>query len=45
MTFVVHPNTYNPNVGYMMLGDSVGVTATGCEVFTKTPRVLFDGAA
>ena len=27
MTFVVHPNTYNPNVGYMMLGDSVGVTA------------------
>jgi Xaa-Pro dipeptidase len=45
MTFVVHPNTYNPNVGYMMLGDSVTVTETGCEVFTTTPRVLFDGAA
>jgi Xaa-Pro dipeptidase len=44
MTFVVHPNTYNPNVGYMMLGDSVTVTATGCEVFTTTPRVLFDGS-
>jgi Xaa-Pro dipeptidase len=44
MTFVVHPNTYNPNVGYMMLGDSVCVTESGCEVFTKTPRVLFDGA-
>jgi Xaa-Pro dipeptidase len=45
MTFVVHPNTYNPNVGYMMLGDSVTVTETGCEVFTTTPRVLFDGAS
>jgi Xaa-Pro dipeptidase len=45
MTFVVHPNTYNPNVGYMMLGDSVAVTPTGCEVLTKTPRVLFDGVA
>jgi Xaa-Pro dipeptidase len=45
MTFVVHPNTYNPNVGYMMLGDSVAVTPAGCEVLTKTPRVLFDGAA
>jgi len=45
MTFVVHPNTYNPNVGYIMLGDSVAVTETGCEVFTTTPRVLFDGAA
>jgi Xaa-Pro aminopeptidase len=43
MTFVVHPNTYNPNVGYMMLGDSLCVTETGCEVFTTTPRVLFDG--
>jgi Xaa-Pro aminopeptidase len=45
MTFVVHPNTYNPNVGYMMLGDSLTVTDTGCEVFTTTPRVLFDGAS
>jgi Xaa-Pro dipeptidase len=45
MTFVVHPNTYNPDVGYMMLGDSVCVTETGCEIFTTTPRVLFDGAS
>jgi Xaa-Pro aminopeptidase len=43
MTFVVHPNTYNPNVGYLMLGDSLTVTETGCEVFTTTPRQLFDG--
>jgi len=28
-----------------MLGDSVTVTETGCEVFTTTPRVLFDGGA
>jgi len=45
MTFVVHPNTYHPDVGYIMLGDSVVVTPDGCEVFTSTPRVLFDGAA
>jgi len=44
MTFVVHPNTYNPDVGYMMLGDSVTVTETGVDVLTKTPRVLFSGA-
>jgi Xaa-Pro aminopeptidase len=41
MTFIVHPNTYNPNVGYMVLGDTVRATATGCEVFTRTPRELF----
>ncbi len=40
MTFVVHPNTYNPNVGYMMLGDSLTVTESGHEVFT-TPRRAF----
>lgn len=45
MTFVVHPNTYNPNVGYMMLGDSVTVTDRGCDVLTTTPRVLFETAA
>ena len=45
MTFVVHPNTYNPDVGYIMLGDSVCVTPSGVEVFTTTPRVLFDGAS
>jgi Xaa-Pro dipeptidase len=45
MTFVVHPNTYNPEVGYIMLGDSLAVTPTGAEIFTSTPRVLFDGAA
>jgi Xaa-Pro dipeptidase len=41
MTLVVHPNTYNPEVGYFVLGDSIIVTETGCEVLTKTPRQLF----
>jgi Xaa-Pro aminopeptidase len=41
MTLVVHPNTYHPNAGYIVLGDMVRVTATGCEVLTRTPRQLF----
>ena len=32
MTLIVHPNTYHPVVGYMVLGDSVVVTEDGCEV-------------
>jgi len=40
MTIIVHPNTYNPNVGYMVLGDVVAVTDTGHELFTRTPREL-----
>lgn len=40
MTLVVHPNTYHPQVGYMVLGDMVRVTDTGCEVLTRTPREL-----
>ena len=41
MTLIVHPNTYHPVVGYMVLGDSVVVTNEGCEVLTATPRELF----
>jgi Xaa-Pro dipeptidase len=41
MTLIVHPNTYHPVVGYMVLGDVVVATATGCEVLTATPRELF----
>jgi len=29
MTIVVHPNTYHPEVGYLVLGDAVIVTADG----------------
>jgi Xaa-Pro aminopeptidase len=41
MALIVHPNTYHPVVGYMVLGDSLAVTRDGCEVFTGTPRELF----
>jgi Xaa-Pro aminopeptidase len=41
MTLIVHPNTYHPVVGYMVLGDSLVVTKDGCEVVTATPRELF----
>jgi Xaa-Pro dipeptidase len=41
MTVIVHPNTYHPVVGYMVLGDVVVATESGCEVLTATPRELF----
>lgn len=44
MSIVVHPNTYHPDVGYIVLGDTVIVTQTGAEVVTQTPRVLFESA-
>jgi Xaa-Pro aminopeptidase len=45
MTLIVHPNTYHPVVGYLVLGDVVAVTRSGCEVFTGTARELFGVAA
>lgn len=45
MALVVHPNTYHPAVGYVVLGDSVIVTERGCEVLTRTARTLFETAA
>jgi Xaa-Pro dipeptidase len=41
MALIVHPNTYHPVVGYMVLGDSLIVTNDGCEVLTATARELF----
>jgi Xaa-Pro aminopeptidase len=41
MTLIVHPNTYHPDAGYIVLGDAVRVTQTGCDVLTRTPRELF----
>jgi Xaa-Pro aminopeptidase len=41
MVLIVHPNTYHPVVGYMVLGDAVAVTKDGCEVLTGTARELF----
>jgi Xaa-Pro aminopeptidase len=42
MALIVHPNTYHPEVGYLVLGDAVVVTEAGAEVLTKTPRELFE---
>jgi Xaa-Pro aminopeptidase len=42
MTLIVHPNTYHPVAGYIVLGDTVRVTADGCKVLTRTPRELFE---
>jgi Xaa-Pro dipeptidase len=45
MTLIVHPNTYHPEAGYMVLGDGIVVTERGAEVLCKTPRQLFEVAA
>jgi Xaa-Pro dipeptidase len=42
MALVVHPNTYHPEIGYMVLGDAVLVTETGAEILIRTPRELFE---
>lgn len=41
MTLIAHPNTYLPLSGYMVFGDSLWVTATGCERLNQTERKLF----
>jgi Xaa-Pro aminopeptidase len=45
MVLIVHPNTYHPEVGYMVLGDSLIVGRNGAEVLTRAPRTLFTGGA
>jgi Xaa-Pro aminopeptidase len=40
MIFVVHPNQYLPETGYLMCGESVRVTATGAETLSaKTAKL------
>ena len=41
MTLIVHPNTYHPAVGYLVLGDSLVVRDDGHELLCGTPRELF----
>ncbi len=41
MCFVVHPNQYIPETGYLMLGDTVWVEASGPRRLTQTPMKLF----
>jgi Xaa-Pro aminopeptidase len=45
MTLIVHPNTWHPEVGYFVHGDTVRVTAEGCEALTRTTRELFSVSA
>jgi Xaa-Pro dipeptidase len=45
MALIVHPNTYHPEVGYIVLGDSIIVGSRGAEVLTTTPRELFSAGA
>jgi Xaa-Pro dipeptidase len=45
MSLIVHPNTYHPEVGYIVLGDSMIVGPTGPEILTRTARELFGTAA
>ena len=42
MALIVHPNTYHPEVGYLVLGDAVVVTERGADVLCGTPRELFE---
>jgi Xaa-Pro aminopeptidase len=45
MALIVHPNTYHPAAGYIVLGDAIVVTDNGAEVLCRTPRQLFEVAA
>jgi Xaa-Pro dipeptidase len=40
MTMIVHPNTYHPDVGYLVLGDTIIVTPGGHEALSTLPRAL-----
>jgi len=39
-TIIVHPNTYHPEVGYIVVGDGVLVTKDGCETLGSFPAEL-----
>ncbi len=41
MVVIAHPNTYLPLSGYMVFGDSLLVTASGCKCLNTTERKLF----
>jgi Xaa-Pro aminopeptidase len=41
MTFIIHPNQYLPDTGYMMLGDTVVIRADGPKPLTRTAVRLF----
>jgi Xaa-Pro aminopeptidase len=36
MTFIIHPNQYLPETGYLTLGDTVVMTKTNAEALTRS---------
>ena len=45
MTVIVHPNTYHPDAGYMVLGDALIVRPNGHECLSTLSRELFSVTA
>ncbi|HEY7165086.1 MAG TPA: Xaa-Pro peptidase family protein [Candidatus Binatia bacterium] len=41
MTFIIHPNQYLPESGYLTLGDTVVMTSTGAEPMTHSSWELY----
>lgn len=41
MVLIAHPNTYLPTAGYIVFGDALVVTETGCRSLATTERRLF----
>ena len=40
MIFVLHPNQYLPETGYLMCGEPIRVTATGAETLSTRTAAL-----
>jgi Xaa-Pro dipeptidase len=45
MILIAHPNTYLPLSGYMVFGDTLHVTASGCTSLNRAERKLFQKEA
>jgi Xaa-Pro aminopeptidase len=45
MVVIAHPNTYLPLAGYMVLGDTLLVTADGCVSLGRSEKKLFSKGA
>ena len=41
MTFIIHPNQYLPESGYLTLGDTVVMSSTGAEPMTHSSWELY----
>lgn len=41
MTFIIHPNQYLPETGYLTLGDTVVITGAGASPMTRSPWDLY----